>query len=126
MRFNRVRLRKTVCSELRNVLSYRRALRNPEKLTEEERAHMLAWVKVSDDLLDSLLHEPDGEKKAYFVNNLFGLRHRPPGSAKFVFSKCVHSIHVSEDGLKRWRDAAVYSATILALQYGAIDLTRDA
>jgi hypothetical protein len=121
-----VRLRLTVCSELRKVLSYRKALRDPDKLTAEDRTHMEAWVKVADELLEVLLDEPDGKRKAYFVNNLFGLRHKPPGSAKFVTSKCMHTMHVSEGGLNRWRDSAIYSASILALQHGAIDLSRDA
>ena len=125
MDFDRVRLRRHVYEQLRKVRSYRQALRKCE-CSDEERLHMQAWVRVSDDLLAITRAEPDGERKARFVDELYGLTRRSPGSARFVFSRTVAREHVSYAGVKVWRDNALFIASVLAVECHAIDLSSDA
>ena len=125
MDFKRVQLRRMVYTELRNVRAYRQALRKDE-CTDDERLRMQAWVKVGDDLLEITRAEPDGERKARFVDELFGLTRRPPGNARYVYSRTVSRDHVSYSGVKVWRDNALFIASVLAVECHAIDLSSDA
>lgn len=117
-----MRLRKIVYDELHNVRAYRQALRNGVD-DDDERLRMMAWVRTGDDLLAITKAEPDGERKARFVNELFGLTRRSPGTARFVYSRTVQREHVSYSGVKVWRDNALFIASILAVEHGAIDLS---
>lgn len=120
-RVNRIALRRTVCAELRNVRSYRRALRDGERTDRHE--HMRAWVRVADDMLDCM--RDDGEDRARFIDALYGITRRPFGSSRYVFTIFGDRLHMSVAGLERWRENAVFTASILAIQYGAIDLSRE-
>lgn len=120
---NRQRIRRTVCAELRQVRSYRQALRTPELIPADRREYMRTWVRVADDMLASI--REDGEDRAGFVDALYGITRRPIGSGRYVFNVCMHKYHMSTAGLERWRDNAVFIASILAVVYGAIDLSDD-
>lgn len=120
---NRQRIRRTVCSELRKVRSYRQALRKNERMPADRRAYMSTWVRVADELLASLREE--GEDRAAFIDALYGITRRPIGSGRFVFSVSMHRYHMSASGLERWRENAVFTASILAVQYGAINLSGE-
>lgn len=120
---DRVLLRREVLAELRNVRTYRQALRTPEAYTHAERVRMSAWVCVSDDLIEIMLAEHDGKNKAEYVSELYGLRHKPRGSARYINAVSMHKYHMSEDGLRRWRDNALFCASILAVKHKAIDLS---
>ena len=91
MDFDRVRLRRQVYEELRKVRGYRQALRKDVE-DDYERLRMQAWVRVADDLLAITRAEPDGDRKARFVDELYGLTRRSPGSVRFVFSRTVAAI----------------------------------
>jgi hypothetical protein len=124
MDFKRVKLRRVVYTELRNVRAYRQALRKDVE-DDDERLRMQAWVKVGDDLLAITRAEPDGDRKARFVDELFGITRRPPGNARFVYSRTVNRDHVSYSGVKVWRDNALFIASVLAVDAGAIDLSSE-
>ena len=121
MMYNRSQLRKKVCSELRRVRSYRQALRKGEHTDRHE--YMRTWVRVADALLASLREE--GEDRAAFIDALYGITRRPIGSGRYVFSVSMHRYHMSASGLERWRENAVFTACILAVQYGAINLSDE-
>lgn len=123
-RFNRVRLRKIVYDELHHVRTYRQAIKR-DAADEGELIRMRAWIRVADDLLMITKAEPDGDRKARFVDELFGLTRRSPGTARFVYSRTVAREHVSFSGVKVWRDNALFIASILAIEHHAIDLTRE-
>ena len=120
---NRQRIRRTVCAELRKVRSYRQALRTPDRIPTDRREHMRVWVRVADDMLASI--REDGEDRAAFVDALYGITRRPVGSGRYVFSVSMHKYHMSASGLERWRDNAVFTASILAVLYGAINPTSE-
>ena len=120
---DRVLLRREVLAELRNVRTYRQALRTPEAYTHAERVRMSAWVCVSEELLQILAQEHDGKNKAEYASELYGLKHKPRGSARYVNAVSMHKYHMSEDGLRRWRDNALFCASILAVKHHAIDLS---
>ena len=125
MDFDRVRLRRQVYEELRKVRGYRQALRKDVE-DDYERLRMQAWVRVADDLLAITRAEADGDRKARFVDELYGLTRRSPGSVRFVFSRTVAREHVSYAGVKVWRDNALFIASVLAIEHGAIDLSSEA
>ena len=89
----------------------------------DRRAYMSTWVRVADELLASLREE--GEDRAAFIDALYGITRRPIGSGRFVFSVSMHRYHMSASGLERWRENAVFTASILAVQYGAINLSGE-
>lgn len=86
---------------------------------------MSAWVRVADELLSVLRDEPDGKQKARFVDELYGLHRRPYGSVRYVFSRAMDALHMSAAGLERWQDNAIFIASILAVEYGAINVSSD-
>jgi len=126
MKLDRSRFRRTVWTELYNVRKYRQALRKSDALADDERLRMTAWVKVADEMLSILKSEPDGKSKAAFIDELYGLHRRPRGSVRYVFARAVLEYNMSESGLDRWQDNAVFIACILAVKHGAIDLSSDA
>ena len=79
---DRVLLRREVLAELRNVRTYRQALRTPEAYTHAERVRMSAWVCVSEELLQILAQEHDGKNKAEYV----GTPQTTPFTALFTFA----------------------------------------
>lgn len=87
---------------------------------------MRTWVRVADDTIACLKEEAGGEDKASFFDALYGISRRPLGSGRYVFSVSMHKYHMSASGLERWRDNAVFTASLLAIKYGAIDLSSDA
>lgn len=122
--FNRVRLRKIVYDELHHVRTYRQTIKHAAA-DEGELIRMRAWVRVADDLLMITKAEPDGDRKARFVDELFGLTRRSPGTARYVYSRTVAREHVSFSGVKVWRDNALFIASILAIEHHAIDLSSE-
>lgn len=85
--------------------------------------HMRMWVRVADEMLDSM--REDGEDRARFIDALYGITRRPFGTSRYVFTRFGDQYHMSAAGLERWRENAVFTASILAIQYGAIDLSRE-
>ncbi len=124
-RVDRQRLRRTVCAELRKVRSYRQALRTPERIRPDERERMSTWILIADETLEALREEKEGRSKAAFLNDLYGITHRPSGSGRYVFAMSVHKYHMSESGLERWRDGGVFIASLLAIQYGMVNLSSE-
>lgn len=122
---DRSKLRREVANELRNVRTYRQALRTPERYWHAERVHMNACLSMYEELVESLRSEPEGEHKVEYLNELYGIKHKPVGSARFINALSMHAYHMSEDGLRRWRDNALFSASVLAVKYGVIDLSRE-
>lgn len=123
-KLNRVRVRRTVCDELRRTHAYRQALQHPEGIEPDGIEFMQAWVKVADDLLESLRQEPDGKSRAEFACDMFGLKGRRQ-PMRYVYARAERLYHVSEDGLKRWRESIVFTASILAVKHSAIDLSSE-
>lgn len=119
----RYKIRRTVIGELRNTHDYRRALCSAS-VSPDERARMSAWVRVADELRIELRAEADGDAKVQFAEEMFGLlcRRRP---MRDVYASMSMRYHVSEDGLKRWRDAIIFTASILAVRCGAINLSDE-
>lgn len=113
----RRQIRRTVLRELRNIRSYRR-----EDAPDE---HERAWIRVGDEMLDMLRQEPDGEARAHYANAYFGITIRPKGNKRYVNTWAAERFSISEDGLRRWREAAVYNASVLAFVHHAIDLSDD-
>lgn len=123
--FNRARVRRIVCEQLRRTYAYRQALQHADDLNPDGVAFMASWVRVADELLDSLRSEPDGKGRVWFAIQMFGLDgKRQP--MRYTYARAVNKLHVSEDGLKRWREAILFTASILAVKHGAIDLSNDA
>ena len=121
---SRRKLRRTVLQELRKVRSYRHALRTPDAIPREERERMEAWVRVGDDLLLMLREEEAfGRSLARYADALYGITRRPIGSERYVTTWAMDTFHMSEAGLRCWKDMTVYSASILALAHGAINLS---
>ena len=123
--FDRVRLRRHVYDELHNVRAYRQTLKKPGAVDAKEADRMRAWIRTGDDLLSTLRSEPDGDRKSRFADDLFGITHRTPGNARYVYSRTVAREHVSYPGVKVWRDNALFIASVLAVRHGAIDLSSD-
>lgn len=121
--FNRVRLRRIVYDELYHVRAYRQAVRKGEWEYETDRVHAEAWVRVADELLACLRDEPGGAAKIRFVEDLFGLTRRPAGSARYVYMRTSEREHVSFATVRTWRDSVLFTASILAVQYGAVYLS---
>lgn len=124
MRYNRVRLRRVVFAELHNVRAYRQELRE-KSAPPWDVERMQAWVRVADDLLAFTRDESSGKCKAQFIDEFFGLTRRSPGSSRYVCMRAVDRCHASYDGVLRWRDDAVFTAALLAVQYGAVDLSSE-
>ena len=104
--------------------AYRQALRKGELApADAERAE--AWVHVADDLLACLREEADGDAKVRFVEDLFGLTRRPAGSARYVYMRTSEREHVSFAGVRQWRDNVLFTASLLAMWYGAINLSSE-
>lgn len=122
---DRAKIRREVRNGLSNVRTYRQALRTPETYTRDERERMRAWLSVYDELAESLKAENDGDNKLSYINELYGIRHKPIGSPKYINAVSMHAYHMSEDGLRRWRDNAVFIASVLAVKYCAVDLSSD-
>lgn len=122
---DRAKIRREVAKELRNIRTYRQALRTPEIHTRDERIRMRAWLSVYEELVESLSAEPDGKLKVEYINELFGIKHKPIGSGKYIKARAMHMYHMSEDGLRRWRDNALFTVSVLAVKYGAIDLSSE-
>lgn len=81
-------------------------------------------VRIADDMIACM--REDGEDRARFIDALYGITRRPFGSSRYVFTIFGDRLHMSVAGLERWRENAVFTAPILAIQYGAIDLSRGA
>ena len=122
---DRAWIKREVRSGLSNVRTYRQALRTPEAYARDERIHMRAWVSVYEELAESLRTESDGDNKVSYINELYGIKHKPIGSARYINAMSMHAYHMSEDGLRRWRENALFSASVLAVKHGAIDLSRE-
>lgn len=120
---DRLTIRRKVIGELWNVRNYRQAMRTCKDA--HERTRMSAWVRVADDTLASLRDEYNGQNIERYIDEYFGLRKPPKGNTRYVTMKAMDRYHMSEDGLRRWRDAAVYNASILAVSYGVIDLSNE-
>lgn len=120
--FDRVRLRRIVYDELHHVRAYRQALRNGE-LAPAEAERAKAWVRVADELIACLREEDYGATKIRFVEDLFGLTRRPAGSARYVYMRTSEREHVSFAGVRQWRDNVLFTASILAVKHGAVNLS---
>lgn len=122
----RHQIRRTVLRELRNARTYRQALRSFATPDCASRERMEKWVRVADELLEMLRSEPGGDAVSQYADDLFGITCAPRGNRRYVNMRACNRYHISEDGLRRWREAAIYNASVLAFIYHAIDLSDDA
>ena len=83
---------------------------------------MRAWIAVADELIETLRQEPDGKARAAYAVDVFSLSGKRQ-SMRYINARSSIKYHMSEDGLRKWKETAVFTASILAVQRGAIDLS---
>ena len=115
-------IRQTVYDELRRSYQYREALKHPAEISPKELKRMRAWIAVADELIETLQREPDGKARAAYASDVFSLSGKRQ-SMRYVNARSSIKFHMSEDGLRKWKDQAVFTASILAVLYGAVDLS---